>query len=395
MNILFVTWDGPQTNYLSSLFLPIFKGLVEMGFSVSVLQFTWDNQEKIQNNADICTKLGINYNPVKVLRKPSAALGSLITAWYGKKHIADMVKQYNIDIVMPRSTLPALASMLAAKKSEFKLLLDADGLPLDERVDFTGSNPTSIVHRIMRDIEQQAVVRADAVITRSSIASNILRHRAGAGVSVDKYFEVSNGRSKEAFKPLGDVNRNAIRKILNIADTAPVIVYAGSLGPQYCMQQMFSFYNKVKVMLPDTKLLILSSEFTAFKNIAKADESVIYKALNPSEIPKYLSACDVGLAIREPSFSMQGVAPIKLGEYLMSGLPVIATEGIGDTKMISDNAGFLLQKNSELQLKKAAEWFTHCFKEIPDENYIANIGVKYFSLENTVEQYAEAIRFIK
>ncbi|MFA0087032.1 glycosyltransferase [Vibrio sp. 10N.261.51.F12] len=395
MNILFVTWDGPQTNYLSSLFLPIFKGLVEMGFSVSVLQFTWDNQDKIQSNAAICAKSDINYNPVKVLRKPSAALGSLISAWHGKKHIADMVKQYNIDIVMPRSTLPALASMLATKKTEFKLLFDADGLPLDERVDFAGSNPTSIVHRVMRDIEQQAIVRADAVITRSSVASNILRHRAGAGVSVDKYFEVSNGRSKEVFKPLGHDNRNAIRKALNISDSAPIIVYAGSLGPQYCMQQMFSFYNKIKIMLPDTKLLILSSEFSAFKDIAKSDKSVIYKALNPSEIPKYLSASDIGLAIREPRFSMQGVAPIKLGEYLMCGLPVIATEGVGDTKMITDKAGFLLRENSELQLKKAAEWFTHCFKAKPDEDYIATIGVKHFSLENTVEQYAAAIQFIK
>ncbi len=41
MNILFITWDGPQVSYLESLFVPIFRKLEERcGAHFHVLQFT-------------------------------------------------------------------------------------------------------------------------------------------------------------------------------------------------------------------------------------------------------------------------------------------------------------------------------------------------------------------
>ena len=54
---------------------------------------------------------------------------------------------------------------------------------------------------------------------------------------------------------------------------------------------------------------------------------------------------------------MQAVAPIKLGEYLLCGLPVVATAGIGDTDAISSDAGMLLQRMDEAELQAAADWF--------------------------------------
>ncbi|WP_321463684.1 glycosyltransferase [uncultured Vibrio sp.] len=392
--ILFVTWDGPQTNYLPSLFLPIFKGLIEAGYGVSVLQFTWDNFDKVKSNQKSCKEMGINYKHVNVLRKPSAAIGSFFSAWYGKKYIVDMVKQYHIDVVMPRSTLPALSTLLATKHCNTKLLFDADGLPLDERVDFAGVSPTSIIHRIMRDIEQQTVVRANAVITRSRIASTILRHRAGANVDKDKYFEVTNGRSSHAFKPFGSASRRKIRHELDVKEKDPVIVYAGSLGSQYCMHQMYDFYKQVKLAIPTTKLLVLSAQISSFKAIVKGDANVIYRSLTSDQVPEYLSACDIGLAIREQSFSMQGVAPIKLGEYLMCGIPIVATDGIGDTSMISDDLGFLLKDNSDSQIRKAAMWFVKVFEKNQDSRCIAEKGARHFSLENTIKQYVKAIDYI-
>lgn len=50
MNILFVTWDGPQVSYLEGLFLPIFKALKSAGIHVHVLQFTWAEQAKIEHS---------------------------------------------------------------------------------------------------------------------------------------------------------------------------------------------------------------------------------------------------------------------------------------------------------------------------------------------------------
>jgi len=65
---------------------------------------------------------------------------------------------------------------------------------------------------------------------------------------------------------------------------------------------------------------------TLFEGLA--DTSVA--RVPPQEVPSELQLSDLGLAFREPSFSQAGVCPIKVGEYLLCGVPVVANGGIGD-----------------------------------------------------------------
>jgi glycosyltransferase involved in cell wall biosynthesis len=50
----------------------------------------------------------------------------------------------------------------------------------------------------------------------------------------------------------------------------------------------------------------------------------------PQEVPRYLAASDVGLLLRDDSIVNRVASPVKFGEYLAAGLPVIITEGLGD-----------------------------------------------------------------
>lgn len=394
--ILFVTWDSPHTNYLQTLFLPIFCKLIKCGHQFSVLQFSWADDEQIQNTTELCNSYGINYRHIKVLRKPSVALGSLLSVLKGKYVIRKAIKDWGSDTVMPRSTLPALSTMLAIKKSpHIRMIFDADGLPLDERVDFSNSSPVSLVHRFLRDVETQAVIRASAVITRSKIASKILQNRAGAGTTPDKFTVVSNGRPDKLFYSYPKESRLRIRTLLGVNHEAPLIVYAGSLGPQYCIENMIQFFTGVKKYLPQAKFLVLSSQHDEFQkvltNLNLSNDGIIFKTLSANQVGEYLSACDIGLAIREPSFSMQGVAPIKIGEYLMCGLPVVATQGIGDTDMVTNDIGYLLAENNSNSIAHAVKWFILKF-EANDVNRTLNtkIGVSHFSIDSSVQLYIDA-----
>ena len=138
MKVLFVTWDGPQVTYLESLFLPIFKQLLTRGFAFHVLQFTWGASERVAFARQACEQAGIGYKSVAIWRRPTA-IGALFTALAGARHIKKATQAHNIDVVMPRSILPALATMLALRNGQCRMVFDADGLPLDERVDFSGS----------------------------------------------------------------------------------------------------------------------------------------------------------------------------------------------------------------------------------------------------------------
>lgn len=396
MNILFVTWDGPQVSYLEGLFLPIFQALKSQGIHFHILQFTWGDDASIEARRIACQNAGCSYEVVKVIRKP-VALGSLASAIQGSKHITRVIKQQNIDVVMPRSTLPALSSLLALHGRNESLVFDADGLYLDERVDFAGESPFSIIHRLLREIEAQAVGRAKTVLTRSSKAADILLARAGAGTSKDKFFVVSNGRDTDVFNPGSIESRMLMRKRLGLEQNVPLLVYAGSIGPQYCVDEMLRLFELIREQRIDAQLLILTGTPETLNQKLQARPELIkfitIKTVAIEEVSVHLACADLGLAFRKPTFSMQGVAPIKLGEYLLCGLPLVATQGIGDTSNIDAKAGFMVDRMDEPQLRSVAQWFIE--QVLPNRDMLRehcrDIGVMHFSLQASVASYQQAL----
>ncbi len=399
MNVLFVTWDGPQVSYLEGLFLPIFARLANEDINFQVLQFTWGNGARIATQ-QACEQAGIGYQAVSVWRRPRAA-GALLTALTGAWHVKMAVQAHHIDLVLARSTLPALASMLALRDGRCPMVFDADGLPLDERVDFAGQSPSSLVHRILRDVEAEAVRRASVVLTRSSKAIEILHARAGAGTQAEKFHIVGNGRDAERFQPNDACASAKVRASLGLGTDTPLLVYAGSVGSQYCMDEMLQLFAKVHARRPDAHLLILTGSPEAVQPALgkfPLNKCMTTLSAHPQAVAQYLGCADLGLALRQPSFSMQAVAPIKLGEYLLCGLPVVATAGIGDTSsVVNEDIGFVVDDvNSESQLEAAANWFVDVV--LPARNAFRkrcrNVGVANFSLERTLEGYRHALNHV-
>jgi len=281
------------------------------------------------------------------------------------------------------------------------MVFDADGLPLDERVDFAGQSPSSFVYRMLRDVEAQAVRRANVVLTRSGKAIEILHARAGAGTSSRKFHVVSNGRDSKLFKPVDPSLFNEIRNSLDFNINDPLIIYAGSLGGKYCLKEMLKFFSFIHARRKDSKFVILTSSPDLVKSMLE-----IFPLIKPnitslyaqnSLVAKYLSCADLGLAFIRPSYSMQAASAIKIGEYLLSGLPVIGTPGIGDSNEICARGGYVLRNMLEDDLIAAADWFIDSV--LPQrENYRKSsraLGMNRFSLEASAESYRQALQHFK
>lgn len=395
-----MTWDGPQVNYLESLFLPIFVQLSRKGFYFQILQFSWGDSARIALARQACEQAGFGYQAVSIWRRPRA-IGALLTALIGARHVKKAVQAHDIDVVIARSTLPALATLLALRNSQCRMVFDADGLPLDERVDFAGQSPSGLAHRLLRDVEAQAVRRADVVLTRSAKAVEILHARAGAGALIGKFHVVTNGRDADSFKPANVAASSQVRLALGLTVDVPLIIYAGSMGSQYCMDEMLRLFAFVQKRMPDANFLVLTGSPEAVQPALdkhpQLNGCVTTLKVPAQAVPQYLGCADLGLALRQPSFSMQAVAPIKLGEYLLCGLPVIATAGIGDTEAISVDAGMMLQRMDDAELKTAADWFVDSV--LPQrERYRASsrmVGMNKFSLEASVTSYRQALQNLR
>jgi glycosyltransferase involved in cell wall biosynthesis len=394
VRILFVTWDGPQVSYLESLFLPIFERLASYGHRFDVLQFRWGDQQLTADVAQLCERSGVGYQSVEIWRRFGGA-GAFASATWGGRAVRQASKLFRSDVVMARSLMPALSTLIGIGSGGIPLLFDADGLAADERVDFAGLSPRSMTYRVLRGIEAAACRQACAVLVRSEAAANILRERAGLGVGKERFFKVSNGRDPHAFHPHDHVARAAVREGIGIAENAPLLIYAGSVGAQYRLPELATLLQAALRLRPDTHLLVLSgSPEEARAALLSASPGLgaavsVFRAA-PSEVSQFLAAADLGTAYRTPSFSMQGVAPIKVSEYLLCGLPVVGTAGVGDTRPIMEAGLFRDEADGPAA---SARWFIEELMPRREE-YRARareIGLSHFSLGQTVDSYLTAL----
>ena len=167
-NILFITWDGPQTNYMEGLFMPIFSRIQQnSNYTFHIIQFTWASSEKITITQKAAQELNIIYTKRTIERQPVPTIGNLFTIYNGITFLKNYIKDYDITIVMPRSTIPAIM-INQISKSNFKVLFDADGLPLEERVDFSGLSKKSWSYKFLKNQENKMLLVANGVITRSN-----------------------------------------------------------------------------------------------------------------------------------------------------------------------------------------------------------------------------------
>lgn len=392
-NVLFITWDGPQTSYMEGLFMPIFEEISKTEkLQFHVIQFTWANSEKTNSIKKIAKNAQIKYTAFPISRKPHAIVGSVFTIWKGIKYIKNYITNNQIDTIMPRSTMPALM-VNRIKKNNFKLVFDADGLPLEERVDFSGLSTKSKHYQFLKSEESKMIQNADLVITRSQKS---IQHHLDHNKNLDKkkFHVVLNGRNSDFFKSDSE-KRLLIRNELNIGKDEKVFVYCGSLGAQYGWEEMTEIVEQY-LKNHAAKFLILTGNIEfAEKNLPKSLLPITTILSLPfHKIPLYLNAADVAFAIREPKLSMKGVLPIKLGEYLLMNLPTIASSGIGDTDEIISHTPdcFIFDHQNESKIEKAVRFVEELKTNKSDE--IRTIGRKYFSLERSVESYMKALNKI-
>lgn len=389
-NLLFITWDGPQTSYMEGLFMPIFQEIAKQGdYQFHVVQFTWADAQKIAHTKAAANQMGITYTAWPVLRKPNVAIGSLLTVLSSAGKIKKYIRENNIHIVMPRSTFPAMI-VNQIKNKNFKIIFDADGLPIEERIDFAGLKKESFQYKLMKSAETKMLKSADAVITRSQKAIDI--HIAHIGESYrSKFSVVFNGRDKNIFAyqpPL----REKVRQELGLKDEL-LLVYAGSLGPQYCLTEMLEIFQAYAEKR-EAKFLILTGNIQfAEQNIpAELKAHIILKSVPSEKVSFYLNGGDVAFGLRKPTFSMQGVAPIKLGEYLLCGLPVIASKGIGDTEKILENfEECYLYDHKQPPAMKDLIKFTEKAK-FADREKIRQKSLRFFSLDAAADSYLKILK---
>lgn len=387
--VLFITWDGAEVTYLENLFGPIFSKLKDTyGYEFHIIQFTSAKPGKIAQREVEFQNKGIDYKGFHV-HVNFPMYGMLKAKFWDIRSVYRYVKTHQIEVLMPRSINAFFIAKGLLKKASLKLVLDADGFPLDERVDFSGLSPQSWRYRFFRDVEFSGYQAASSILCRSQKAKEIISARAGSGFDPRKVIVINNGTFSPSALP---ASKKADKQRLTV-------IYSGSLGPQYMLAEMVRTFEILLQAYPKALFRILTFKVEEtqiylsqhFPNVSAAME---VKSVPPSQVQEELEIADIALSFRSPSFSMQGVAPIKIAEYLSAGLSIVYTPWTGDVEELLRGQPFAYRMDFKDggDQKLFLDWVKQQFESDFSQD-IRDFASRQFSLKRTAELYHEAIQY--
>lgn len=197
----------------------------------------------------------------------------------------------------------------------------------------------------------------------------------------------------EFFNPakVSDGEKVKLKQSLGISDTDFVLSYIGSLGTWYLLEDMLDFFAVLKDIKPASKFLFITNDPAKDDILEKArqkglsDEDIIITQANRDKMPTYISLSDYTIFFIKPSYSKKASSPVKQGEAMSMGIPIICNSGIGDTDIIvrESKAGFVVDKlnrKSYLDVVKQLDMRM-------DKSSIQAGAIKWYSLQSAIDKY--------
>lgn len=278
-----------------------------------------------------------------------------------------------IDLIHARSHVPALMADLATRISGAPYVFDHRGLMAEEYAD-SGLWPRGgWLHRLVSSLEARFLRRAAGVVVLTERYRNELS--SGPRIAV-----IPCAVDLSVFRPTEDLERPYD------------LIYAGSWSGLYLADQMLRFVSVFRRLRPDARFLVLAPPGQPLPDQANGVEAI---HATPDQVPRLLKQARAGLSLRRPGRAQVAAAPVKVSEYLASGLPVLSSVGVGDldTLLPSTKTGVLLQGFSDEEMYRAAAELAGLIDlGRPVVDRCRHLAEKRYSLETAIDNYAAVYR---
>lgn len=398
-SVLYISYNGLLEPILSSQVIPYLKRLSQDGFKFILLTFEKPKdlsnagRRRIKEIRSELRKDGIHWIWLLYHKHPDK-LSTLLDLLAGALVSIYIFFKYKIKIVHVRGVTPGAIGLFLSKIFvKTKIIFDMRGLLAEEYVGGGIWKDGGIFFNLVKFIESRLIMRADAIIvlTKKHYRMNLELPYFNKNVPMAV---IPCCVDLDKFKP-EKIERKGFLKRYNIdTDGEILFMYLGKIGTYYLVKEMFEFFNYVNSFMPDSKFIILTSDNPdAFKKLGIAFPKNNIHLLHPSfdEIPLLLRCADAGLFFIN-SYKKFGSSPIKLGEFLASGKPVVINSGIGDTEelVINNRVGVVIRNFQE---KDYLDKFRELVGLLEEGDNLAkrchDTAYNFLSLPNGVETYKD------
>ena len=304
---------------------------------------------------------GIRWIRLRYHKRPSLP-ATLFDIARGVLRIVREHRRQRFDLLHARGYVPAAIAWAVKKCVGVPFLFDIRGLHAEEYADAGHWDVRGLKFRLTKRVEQRILHEADGIVTLTQAIRPALQEFDGlkGRTPPPPWSVIPTCVDLEHFS-FDAAGRQRIREELRIGDR-PVLVYAGSIGTWYQLDEMLNFFQAARERWPRLFFLALvnrSPETVAGALAARGIGPDDYAAIwaRHAEMPAYLSAADAGLAFIRPCLSKRSSSPTKYAEYLACGLPIVANSGVGDVDefLARTGAGVIVAEHSSQAYQAAAD----------------------------------------
>lgn len=349
LRVLYVTYDGITDPLGRSQVLPYLTGLSRLGHRITILSSEKPDREARDGDRirAICDAAGIEWIPIRYHKKPPV----LSSAWDAislRRAAERLHRKKRFDIVHCRSYIPGIAGMHLKRKFGVRFLFDMRGFWPDEKVEgknWPQSNPVfRRVYTWFKKLEEELLTGADHIISLTYEGERQLRTRPQFQPTGPDITVIPCCVDFTHFPLVDPTQRQAGRGALGLADDARVLVYLGSLGAWYMLDEMLDFFRVMLARDPKAAFLFVTHDAPEGIRAAAAargvpEDRLVIRGASREEVPLFVAAADIGIFFIAPVFSKKASSPTKMGEMLALGLPLVTNAGVGDVAQIVEDTG--------------------------------------------------------
>ncbi len=398
--VLYISYNGMLDPLGQSQVLPYLRELAQKGVEFTLLSFERETAFDQSGNArreKLRVELAaenIEWHCLRYHQTPSVP-ATFYDVLSGIRLGRRLVRQKGIEMVHARSHIAAAIGLALKKTLGLKLIFDVRGFMAEEYLDAGHWRHGSIPHRVTKKMERRILAAADGIVTLTENAWPILKEWDGLRGRSVIHEVVPCCTDLERFRfRLEDRGRR--RRELGLENRF-TLVYSGSIGSWYLSDKMADFFVELLKSRPDAHFLWLTTgdptivrEVMNGRGIAQSQYTV--HSAPSLDVPSYLSATDAGIAFYKPGPSKVATSPVKVSEYLASGLPIIINAGIGDSdQLITDEqAGALIHSFDETEYRRAVTEIQSIVTDVPDSRRrLSGIAARLFDLHTVgTDRYA-------
>ena len=215
----------------------------------------------------------------------------------------------------------------------------------------------------------------------------------GAGFKESRIMVLPDGVDLNVFKNLP--SKAELRKELGISDDQFIVLYAGQLFSWKGVQTLIA--SAKKLPRESAVFIVGGTDADIQKLKGEASHNVVFVGhVLPQQVPKWLCAADVLVLPNSARFDISKyyTSPLKLFEYMASGIPIVASDLPSLREILNEQNSFFFVPDNAISLADSLITVRNNYVEAEKRAKRARDEVKCYTWERRAEHICAILRNI-